>query len=67
MSNEKDIVTERDKPFILALVASALLTFVIALAALGKLETSFFDKVFAAISMLVSTAFGYYYAKKNGS
>ena len=66
MSNEKDIVTERDKPFILALVAAGMTVSVIALAAVGRLD-SVFDKVFTTVSTLTAAAFGYYFAKKNGS
>jgi len=64
------VVDERDKPFILALLATFVTVLTIVLSVIPQtapfMQTNF-DKVFAFDTTLMSTSYGYYFANKISS
>lgn len=63
--SDKSVVSEKDKPFVLALVAIGATVAVVALSAVLGDKFTVFDKVFTFFSTLAGGAFGYYFGKGN--
>jgi hypothetical protein len=62
MGEVKEAISERDKPFVLALVAAGITVVEIALVALGKMSST--DGLVTFATTLTAGGFGYYFGKK---